>query len=153
MIVRVEAFTYSYGNTIPIKYTCDGEEISPGLTWHDVPEGTKSFTLIMEGLDIPSRSTPLTLWIVFDIPGDVREITTNAVPEFAKLGTNDRGEADYSGPCPEPGPDIQRYCIKLYALDIEIDLPAGETKQSIETAMKDHILATAEVIATYKRHT
>ncbi len=152
MIVRVEAFTSSHGNTIPIKYTCDGEQISPGVTWHDVPEGTQSFMLIMEALDVPNRSNPLTLWIVFDIPSDVREIVTNSVPEFAKLGTNDRGKADYSGPCPAPGPTLQRYCIKLYALDKELDLPAGTIKRTLEAAMKDHILAKDEAIATYKRH-
>ncbi len=152
MIVRVEAFTSSHGNMIPIKYTCDGEQISPGVTWHDVPEGTQSFTLIMEALEVPNRSNPLTLWIVFDIPSDVREIVTNSIPEFAKLGTNDLENADYNGPCPEPGPDTHRYCIKLYALDKELDLPAGTTKHTIETAMKDHILAKDEAIATYKRH-
>ncbi len=152
MKVRIEAFTYSYGNIIPEKYTCYGEEISPGVIWDEVPEGTESFTLIMEALDIPERSNPLTLWLMYDIPANLREIATNAVPEFAKLGTNDREIAGYGGPCPDPGPNLQRYRITLYALDKELDLPAGEIKQTIETAMKDHILAKAEAIATYKRH-
>ncbi len=153
MIVRIEAFTTSYGDTIPKKYTCDGEEISPGLKWDDVPSGTKSFALIMEDLDVPSRSNPLTLWIVYNIPGDVREIETNTIPDEAQVGTNDLGKGGYSGPCPEPGTDPQRYRLQVYALDTEFDIPAGETKHTLMTAMKDHILATAEALATYKRHT
>ncbi len=152
MIVRIEAFTYSYGNKIPKKYTCDGEEISPCMIWDEVPEGTKSFALIMEDLDVPSRSTPLTLWLVYNIPGDLREIATNAVPEQATVGTNDMEKVGYSGPCPEPGTDYQRYRIQLYALDTELDLPSDATKHTLMTAMKDHILATTDAIGIYKRY-
>ncbi len=152
MIVHIEAFTCSCGNTIPKKYTCDGEEISPGIKWDDVPQETKSFVLMMEDLDVPNRSNPLTIWIVYNIPGDIREIETNSLPEQAKIGVNDLGKVSYSGPCPEPGPDHQRYRMQLYALDTKLDVPSGTMKHTLMSTMKDHILATAESIATYKRH-
>ena len=154
MKIRIEAFMCKCGDIIPRKYTCDGEGISPGLTWDDVPEKTKSFALIMEDLDVPNLSHPLTLWIVYNIPGDIREIVKNSVPEHAKLGTNDKEKTGYSGPCPEPGPRHQRYQIQVFALDTELVLlPPGATKQELMAAMKNHIVTTAEATATYRRHT
>lgn len=152
MILRIEAFTYKYGNKIPKKYTCDGQEISPGLIWDKVPEGTKSFALIMENLDASGQSNPLVLWIVYNIPGNLREIPTGTLPEKAQVGTNDLGVIGYSGPCPKPGPDHQRYQVQLYALDEELYLPPSATKQDLVHAMKDHILDTSQVIGTYERH-
>lgn len=152
MLLRIEAFTYKHGNKIPKKYTCDGEELSPGIIWDEVPKDTKSFALIMEGLDVPHRSTPLVLWVVYNIPGDLREIATDSLPEKAVVGTNDLGKLGYSGPCPQPGPDHQRYQVQLYALDEELYLPPSATKQDLVHAMKDHILDTARAIGTYERH-
>lgn len=152
MKLRIEAFIYNYGNNIPIKYTCDGEEISPGIKWSEVPEGTKTFAIIMEGLDTPDRSNPLVLWILYNIPGKIREIVTDTIPEDANVGTNDLGKVGYTGPCPKPGPDHQRYRVQLYALDTTLNLSDGATKQEFLHAAKNHILNTTEVIGVYERY-
>lgn len=150
--MRVEAFTQRYKSQIPEKYTCDGESISPGIIWDEVPENTKSFAIIMEGMDTPDRSNPLVLWLVYNIPSDVREIKTNTVPQGAQLGTNDFGEQGYRAPCPKPGPEHYRYSVQLYALDTILDLNEGATLKDFLYAAKDHMLDQIEVIGTYERY-
>jgi Raf kinase inhibitor-like YbhB/YbcL family protein len=150
MIIRIEAFTdSSYGVSIPKKYTCDGGKVSPGLTWDEVPQKTKSFALIMEDLDVPNRSNPLVTWVIYHIPGDVRVIKTGSLPTGAKVGLNDLGKTTYGAPCPEPGTYQHRYQVQLYALDTELMLPNGTVdKQALMKAMKGHILETATTVAT-----
>lgn len=152
MYLKIEAFTYSYGNKIPSKYTCDGQEISPGMTWFDVPEESKSFAIVMEGLDTPKRSNPLVLWLIYNIPGNIRKIETGTIPDGTQVGKNDIGLEQYSGPCPTPGPDHQRYLIRLYALDSKLDLDDGITYQDFKRATKDHILDKTEYVATYEKY-
>lgn len=153
MFLRVEAFTSdSYGSKIPRKYSAEGEEISPGLIWQNVPEGTKSFAIIFKGLDTPDRSTPLTLWLVYNIPATVSEINTGQVPEGSQVGKNDRDRVGYSGPCPKAGPDHQRYSVELYALDTVLDLPDGATEHEFMKAAKGHILSETAIFATYERY-
>ncbi len=153
MIIRINAFTQSHGNTIPKKYTCDGEDISPEIIWDEVPEKTESFVLIMEGLDVPHRSNPLVLWVVYNIPGTARNIASNSIPKEAKVGINDLGKKQYNGPCPKPGTHHQRYRATLYALDKTfVFLPDDVTKEVLVKAMKNHVLGTAEEIAFGERH-
>lgn len=152
MRMRVEAFTQRYESQIPEKYTCDGESISPGIIWDEVPGGTKSFAVIMEGMDTPDRSNPLVLWLVYNISANIREIKTDEFPQSAQLGTNDLGKQDYSGPCPKPGPDHQRYSVQLYALDALLDLDDGATIKEFLRAAKDHILDQIEIIGMYERY-
>ena len=153
MFLRVEAFiSGSYDNKIPKKYTCDGGEVSPGMHWEDAPEGTKSFAIVMRGIDTPDRSTPLVLWLVYNIPGNVYEIKTGEIPEGAQVGTNDRGKIGYSGPCPKPGPDHQRYIVQIYALDSVLDLPDEVTEKEFMKAAKDHILDDIEIVAVYETY-
>lgn len=152
MNLKIEAFMHRSNNKIPQKYTCDSGEISPGMSWNEVPEHTQSFAVIMEDLDVPGRSNTLALWLVYNIPATVREIKTGLVPQGAQVGINDLGKTHYSGPCPEPGTHHQRYRIQLYALDMMLDLKDGITEHAFLTAAKNHILDRAEAIATYERH-
>ncbi len=153
MLIRINAFTQNHSNTIPKKYTCDGEGISPEISWDEVPEKTESFALIMEGLDVPNRSNALVLWVIYNIPGALRTIASNSIPEQAKVGINDLGKKRYSAPCPKPGPHPQKYQITLYALDTTlIFLPDETTKEDLVKAMKKHVLATAENIGFCERH-
>jgi Raf kinase inhibitor-like YbhB/YbcL family protein len=152
MFLKIEAFSCgSCGSGIPTKYTCDGSEISPGMQWSDVPENVKSFAVLMEGLDTPNRSNPLVLWLLYDIPRDIREIKTNSLPAGTKVGKNDRGRLGYSGPCPNPGTDHQRYLIRLYALGEPLMLSEGLTKDEFVRLAKEHIIDQTEVVATYER--
>lgn len=151
MYIHIEAFSYRYGNRIPKKYTCDGEQISPGMSWNDVPEGTKTFAIMLEDLDAPVRRGSLVLWLVYDIPADVRGIETGEIPQNARVGTNDLGKTRYDGPCPVPGSNHQRYSVLLFALDTFIGEDDVDKKEFLKR-IKGHILARAEAIGTYERH-
>ena len=138
---------------IPSRFTCEGENISPELTWAGVPQGTKSFALVVHDPDAP-RSGGYTHWVVFNIPATATHIAENA-PKQAQLpgggiqGRNDGGSAGYTGPCPPSG--THRYYFRLYALDEVLDLKDGADKDALEKALKGHVLGQAELMGRYKR--
>ena len=137
---------------IPGKYTCDGMDISPPLTWTSGPEGTKTFALICDDPDAP-RGTWVH-WVLFNLPADIIELHENVPPERelengAKQGMNDFRKIGYGGPCPPGG--THRYFFKFYALDTEINLEAGATKSELLKAMEDHILAEGQLMGRYER--
>lgn len=137
---------------IPKKYACDGIDVSPPLVWTSVPEGTKSFAIICDDPDAP-RGTWIH-WVIFNIPADTRELPENIPPQKTliigvKQGINDFRKIGYGGPCPPSG--THRYYFYLYALDTEINLESGATKEQLLKAMKGHILAEGQLMGKYKR--
>jgi hypothetical protein len=137
---------------IPQQYTCDGQDVSPPLSWSDPPQGTESFALICDDPDAPVGTW--VHWVLFNIPADKRALPEN-VPSQDQLsdgslhGRNGWRRRDYGGPCPPRG--THRYFFKLYALDITLALEAGATKQNVLSAMEGHTLAQAELVGTYAR--
>lgn len=129
---------------IPMKFTCQGEDISPALVIEDIPEGAKSLALIVDDPDAPMGTW--VHWVVFDIPpvGDIEE---NSVP--GKQGRNNFGRKDYGGPCPPSG--THRYFFKIYALDTMLNKSEGLSKIVLEKAMEGHIVGKAELIGLYKK--
>lgn len=146
----ITSLAFSHNQTIPSKYTCDGENISPPLSFEGVPENAKSLVLLMDDPDVPAAAGVRVWdhWVVFNIPPDTREIPAGQNP-VGVLGSNTFGRQAYGGPCP---PDREhRYFFKLYALDDVLPLPAGATKAEVEAAMQEHILEQAELIGLYAR--
>ena len=146
---------FGEGASIPSRFTCDGDRsVSPALVIAGVPEGTKSFALIMDDPDVPKAlhaDGVFDHWVLFNISPDTREI-----PEGKSVGVageNGAGKNAYTGPCPPPQyePSEHRYIFKLYALDSELALQAGAAKADVEKAMEGHIIAQAELIGRYKR--
>jgi len=138
---------------IPSRYTCDGENVSPPLTWASVPEGTQSLVLIMDDPDVPKAIRADGMWdhwVLFNIPPSVVGLSENAKDFSGALqGKNSGGKLGYTGPCP---PDRQhRYFFKLYALDTTLNLPEGATKAEVQTACQGHILDQAELMGVYDR--
>jgi len=129
------------------QYTCDGEGVSPPLTFSEVPMETKSLALIMDDPDAPNGT--FTHWLLYDMSPGVLQITENTPPMTGKSGTNDFGKTGYGGACPPAG--THRYYFKLFALDSALDLPEGASRQALETAMSGHVLETAEVMGQYAR--
>jgi Raf kinase inhibitor-like YbhB/YbcL family protein len=133
--------------SIPSSYTCDGQDISPQLSWNNVPPGTRSLMLIVEDHDAPG----FTHWRIFNIPPSIRELSedvqkSQTLPGGIVQGTNGFGAIGYRGPCP-PGGKAHRYFFILYALDTEPNLSWGTTKKDIAA----HVIGTAELMGTYKR--
>ena len=143
--MKLESPEFENNGFIPKKFTCDGEDINPGLIIEDIPEGTKRLALIVEDPDAPMGTW--VHWIVFNIHvTDI--IEENSVP--GTQGTNDFRKLEYGGPCPPSG--THRYFFKLYALDEKLhNIEGGCKKKELEEAMEGHILATAELIGLYER--
>lgn len=149
----ITSSSFPDGAAIPKKFTCDGENISPQLSWTTVPNGTKSLALITEDPDAPAGTW--THWVLFDLPGDARQLPegvapSNELPDGAKQGKNDFGKIGYGGPCPPPG-KAHRYFFKLYALSSDPEVQAGASKQHLLHAMEGYILAQTEIVGTYQR--
>lgn len=143
------------GDTVPKRFSCDGEDMSPEIQWDGAPPAVRSFVLIVEDPDAPSGT--FTHWIVYDMPFSLhklsRGIGNGAVPEGGiKQGYTDFGRKGYEGPCPPKGHGVHRYNFILTALDIPaLGLPDGARKSDIERAMKGHILGTAKLMGIYGR--
>ena len=129
---------------IPKKFTCQGDDVNPALIIEDVPADAKSLALIVDDPDAPMGTW--VHWVVFDIPV-VSKIEENSIP--GKQGRNNFGRENYGGPCPPSG--THRYFFKIYALDKELNLNKGISKQALEDAMQGHILGEAELIGLYKK--
>jgi len=135
---------FKNNESIPKKFTCDGQDISPSLAVESIPDAAKSLALIVDDPDAPMGTW--VHWVVFDIPV-TSKIEEGGTP--GKPGTNTSGERNYGGPCPPSG--THRYFFKIYALDTLLNLKEGITKADLEKAMVGHILAQAELIGLYKR--
>lgn len=150
MIIKSSSF--KQGETIPITHTCDGRNINPSLAWSDVPDGVKSFVLIVEDPDVPriARLDGLWIhWVVWNIPSSINNIPENSFPVGAVVGKNTSGDYSYDGPCP---PDKEhRYFFKLYALDTMLTLDRKAGRQDLLDAIEEHVLASAEIMGVYNR--
>jgi hypothetical protein len=152
MAITLTSSAFTDGATIPRKYTCDAEDISPDLKWSGVPNGTKSLALICDDPDAPVGTW--VHWVLFNIPADATALPAGTPAEAvlksgACHGRNDFRKLGYGGPCPPGG--THRYYFKLYALDTLLTLESGSTKAQLLAAMKGHILAEGQLIGKYKR--
>ena len=153
--MNVTSSAFAEGKPIPKKYAYRGEgaNVSPPLSWSGAPEGTKSFALLVEDPDAPSprnpRPKPWVHWVLYDIPAGVTSLAEGQ--SSGTQGKNDFGEPAYGGPMPPPGSGTHRYFFKVYALDKELKLPAGATRDQVLAAMQGHILAQGELYGTYAR--
>ena len=152
MSIKLTSTAFKEGEMIPRQYTCDGEDMSPPLSWTGIPTEAKSLSLVADDPDAPVGDW--VHWIIFDIPASITELPEDvpANETLAKGGThgkNSWGRLGYGGPCPPSG--THRYICTLYALDIQLGLQSGSTKKDIENAIKGHILAKGQLMGKYKR--
>ena len=152
--MKISSTAFQDVGTIPVKYSCDGENVNPPLEFSDVPEAAESLALIMEDPDVPTNLRPDGLWVhwvVWNIDPVTDGIGEDSVPDGACVGkgTGDRNDGKYGGPCP---PDREhRYFFHLYALDTTLDLPVKTGKTELERAMRGHILEEAVLMGRYER--
>ena len=153
MSFQIASTAFSSGSTIPKKFTCDGPDVSPELSWKEAPAATQSFALIMDDPDAPVGTW--VHWVLYNVPGNTKELTEGVekrdqLGNGATQGRNDFRRIGYGGPCPPPGTP-HRYFFKLYALDTKLSLKPGATKQELEGAIKGHILGQTELMGRYGR--
>lgn len=146
MAFTLRSSAFEDGETIPRQFTCDGRDLAPPLAWSDVPEGTRSFALVMDDPDAPHGT--FTHWLLYDIPA-----TTTALLEHAggKALRNSFGRAEYGGPCPPPGHGPHRYIFTLYALDVPALAMRGGTRAALDRSLQAHTVATARLMGRYER--
>jgi hypothetical protein len=142
--MKLKSPEFEHNQYIPKKFTCQGEDISPALIIEGIPQGTKSLALIVDDPDAPMGTW--VHWVVYDI-AVVSQIDEDSIP--GRQGMNDFGRKNYGGPCPPSG--THRYFFKIYALDKELGLAEGISKEDLEKAMEGHILERAELIGLYKK--
>jgi len=145
---------FQNGASIPARFTCDADNVNPKISIGGVPEGTASLALIMDDPDVPKVLRPDGMfdhWVLFNIPPTTTEIVEGGSAGIA--GHNGRGEPAYTGPCPprEYEPREHRYFFRLYALDIELELTEGASKEDVLKAMEGHVLEEAELMGRYQR--
>lgn len=147
MAITVKSSAFTDGEMIPKKYTCDGDNISPPLSWSGLPEGTESLALVLNDPDAPAGDW--VHWVLYNIPA-----TQSSLPEGAKgfgdEGKNTYGNIGYGGPCPPKG-SAHRYFFKIYALTTILELDSGETRESLERVMEGNILAQGQLMGKYQR--
>jgi Raf kinase inhibitor-like YbhB/YbcL family protein len=157
MALSITSSAFSDQGEIPSRYTCDGKDISPPLSWSGAPSGTKSLVLIVDDPDAPDPAAPRMTWVhwvLYNIPptatGLPEAVRANDLPAGTLQGLNNWTRTGYGGPCPPIG--RHRYFHKLYALDVMLPDLGTPTKASVEKAMRGHVLAEAQVMGTYQRN-
>lgn len=141
----IKSSVFSGGDSIPSRYTCEGEDVNPPLEVDNIPEDTKSLVLIVEDPDAPKQVWDH--WLVWNIP-PISKIEENTVP--GREGKNSFGKHHYGGPCPPSG--THRYFFKVFALNGQLDLDEDTEKEELERAMADKILAKGELMGLYSRN-
>ncbi len=152
--MQVQSGSFSPHASIPTKYTCEGDNISPQLSWSGMPASTKSLALIVDDPDAPDPKAPKRTWVhwvLYDIPPGAHTLSENVhkLPTGTREGTNDFKHTGYGGPCPPIG--RHRYFFKIYALDAELGDLGRPDKAHLEQAMKGHVLAKGELVGTYEK--
>jgi Raf kinase inhibitor-like YbhB/YbcL family protein len=146
MKFNLTSSAFKAGAAIPRKHTGEGDDVAPPFTWDGAPDATKEFALICDDPDAPTPQ-PWVHWVIYGIPADVRAspegVKSNApqltTPVTARQGKNSFPSGPtmgYRGPMPPPGHGTHHYHFKLYALDTQLDLGPGATKQQLLDAMK-----------------
>jgi Raf kinase inhibitor-like YbhB/YbcL family protein len=152
----IRSSDFEHGGVIPSRFTCEGDDTSPHLSWTGAPAGTASFALIVDDPDAPDPDAPKMTWVhwvVYDLPAGTTELAAglqlaDAAPSV-RFALNSWQRNDYGGPCPPIG--RHRYFFRLYALDCELGNLGAADRDAVDAAMKEHVLAEATLMGTYQK--
>jgi Raf kinase inhibitor-like YbhB/YbcL family protein len=154
--MHISSTAFSHKAEIPAKHTCQGANVSPALSWSDLPAGTKSLALIVDDPDAPDPAAPRMTWVhwvLYNIPAQATGLSEGIagkdLPPGTLEGVNDWKRTGYGGPCPPIG--RHRYFHKLFALDAVLPDLEHPTKAALEKAMKGHVLGSAELMGSYQK--
>jgi Raf kinase inhibitor-like YbhB/YbcL family protein len=157
MSLRLLSPAFSDGTPIPRRYTGDGEDLSPPLSWSGTPATARELALIVDDPDAPTKQ-PWVHWVIYNLPATHSElaegITPVAQPPVAPgvvQGKNSWNSVGYGGPAPPKGHGTHRYYFKLYALDTALRRPEGLDKAGLLKKMEGHIVSEVVLMGTYER--
>lgn len=152
--MQLQSNAFGDGTTIPRRFTCDGEDLSPSLEWSDAPTQTRSFVLLCEDPDAPSGTWHH--WAAYDIPADRTALeagaATHADRQRFKQAINDFRRPGYGGPCPPHGHGLHHYRFRLLALSVDrLPVPDNPRSRDVEKEAQKHVLAEADLVGVYMR--
>jgi Raf kinase inhibitor-like YbhB/YbcL family protein len=136
------------GASIPPRYTCDGEDVAPSLTWTRVPARARSLALLVEDRDAPGGD--FVHWSAYNLPR-ISTGTGGGLPRGSAEGRNSFGRTGYDGPCPPAGDPAHHYVFSLYALDDSPGLPAGASPETVRGAIAGHAITAGTLTGLYRR--
>ncbi|TNF27351.1 MAG: YbhB/YbcL family Raf kinase inhibitor-like protein [Deltaproteobacteria bacterium] len=146
--LRVYSTAFEDGAPIPVRHTCDGDDLSPLLGWEGEPDETKSFALVVDDPDAPGGT--FVHWVLFDLDGTAAGFGEDA-KDLGVAGENDFGTVGWRGPCPPRGA-AHHYRFQLRALDVAtLGLAAGASRAEVDAAVAGHVLAEGTLVGTYQR--
>jgi len=151
--MTIKSRAFEDGGMIPAQYTCEGADVSPPLSWDGCPETTESLVVIADDPDVSGK--PWVHWLLYNLPKEATSIPENILQgdsvlfDSALRGVNDSLKEGYDGPCPPSG--THRYFFKVYALDTDLRLGRGATKEDLLQAMDGHVIAAGELMGRYER--
>jgi Raf kinase inhibitor-like YbhB/YbcL family protein len=143
------------GDFIPKEYTCDDDDTNPPIYIGKIPSEAKSLVVIVDDPDAPGGT--FTHWIAWnilpvgEIPSWIPKKPETDEPIHIIQGRNDFGRIGYNGPCPPRGHGVHHYHFKVYALDTELNLKPGSSREELERAMEGHVIAWGEIVGLYER--
>jgi Raf kinase inhibitor-like YbhB/YbcL family protein len=147
---------FEANGSIAARHTCEGEDLSPPLSWSGVPEGTKSLVLVLDDPDAPDPARPQRVfvhWVLYNIPpsaaGLPEGVSEADLPPGTLEGRNDWNRKGYGGPCPPIG--RHRYFHKLYALDPVLPDLGAPRKAEVDRAVEGHVIESTELVGTYQK--
>ena len=156
MPFTISSPAFTHEGEIPMKYTCEDQNVSPALAWTEPPPGTKSLALIVDDPDAPDPAAPKMTWVHWvlynlppEVPGLTEAVAEKDLPKGTLRGTSDYKRTAWGGPCPPIG--RHRYFFKLYALDRSLPDLTLPNKAALLEAMDGHVLAQAELMGTYEK--
>lgn len=150
--LKLSSSAFKEGEVIPIKHSCDGDNVSPPLAVNGVPEEAKSLALLVEDPDVLLE--PFTHWIIWDIPAKpavfITEDYGHNAPDDVEEGENSAETNGYTGPCPPSGEE-HRYVFKVYALDTKLDISQGDSRSKFDKALKGVVIGKGRLMGYYRR--
>jgi Raf kinase inhibitor-like YbhB/YbcL family protein len=138
------------GSNIPARYTCDGEDVSPPLTWTRVPASARSLALLVEDRDAPGGA--FVHWSLYNLPRGSSGVGVGSLPGGSIEGQNSFGRIGYGGPCPPTGDPAHHYVFSIYALDDSPGIPSGASPATVREAITAHVIALGTLTGLYRRH-
>ncbi len=144
---------FEQGGAIPVKYTGEGDDVSPELKWSGAPEGTESFAVICHDPDAPLVTPRGTYgfvhWVLYNLPASTTQLAEGS--SEGEAGINDFGKSGYGGPMPPDGHGVHNYFFWVLALDRNLQLEPGLTLWQFLEKAEPHILGMNRLVGTYQR--
>lgn len=138
---------FAQGGEIPVKYSDYGDGMSPSLSWLGLPPGTKTLAIMMEDPD-SSSGRPFVHWLVWNLDPSAGGLSRGSVTFGARMGRNGRGYPSYYGPRPT-GKTAHHYHFQVFALDAELPLKQGASREQLLAAMKGRVLAKTDLVGKF----